>query len=154
VFFHGIGLLFLNIHGTGERHTHVVAILEEIYNECSNIDRIWLCYDVGCKFETVAKMLLPGKNITPRIGQFHLLGHGLSCQVNYNTTRTTGFGLMVGEELEQLWLYIQHLIQSGRVSSFPRKWQKLDSWLLYLAQRMREIMGLNLQRRWKRMNEI
>jgi hypothetical protein len=154
VCFHGIGLRFLNIHGTGERHTHVVAILEEIYNEHSDIDRIRLCYDVGCKFETAAKTLLPGKNITPRIGRFHLLGHGLSCQVNYNTTRTTGFGLMVGEELEQLWSYIQHLIRSGRVSSSPRKRQKLDSCLLYLAQRMREIMGLNLQRRWKRMNEI
>jgi len=154
VSFHGIGLWFLNIHGTGECHTHVVAILKEIYKECSDIHRIRLCYDVGCKFETAAKTLLPGKNITPCIGRFHLLGHGLSYQVNNNTTRTTGFGLMVGEELEQLWSYIQHLIQSGRVSSSSRKWQKLDSCLLYLAQRMRGIMGLNLQRRWKRMNEI
>jgi len=61
---------------------------------------------------------------------------------------------MVGKVLEQLWSYIQHLIPSGRVPSSPRKQQELDSCLLYLAQRMREIMGLNLQRRWKRMNEI
>jgi hypothetical protein len=120
VCFDGIRLRFLNIHGTRKRHTHVVAILEEINNERSDIAHIKLCYEVGCKFEIAAKMLLSGKNITPPIGRFHLLGHGLSCQVNYNTTRTTGFGLMVGEELEQLWSYIQHLIRSGRVSSFPR----------------------------------
>jgi hypothetical protein len=154
VCFHGIGLKFLNIHCAGERHPYIVAILEEIYIERSDIDRIHLCYNVGCKFETAAKTLLPRRNITPRIGRFHLLGYRLSCQVNYNTTRTTGYGIMVGEELEQLWSYIQHLIQSGRVSSSPRTRQKLDSPLLYLAQRMREIMGLNLQRRWKMMNEI
>jgi hypothetical protein len=99
---HGIGLRFLNIHGTGERHTLVVAIFEEINNKRSAIDRIGLCYNVGCKFETAAKILLPRKTITPHIGRFHLLGHGVSCQVNYNTTRTTGLDLMAGKELEQL----------------------------------------------------
>jgi len=73
VCFHGIGLWFLNIHATGERHTHVVAILEEIYNERSNIDCIRLCCNVGCTFETAMKTLLSGKNITPCIGRFHPL---------------------------------------------------------------------------------
>ena len=89
-------------------------------------------------------LTLPQINITPGIECFNLLGNGLSCQVNYNPTRDNGFGLMVGEELEQLWLYIQHLIWSGRVSSSLRKLQKLDSHLLYLAQKMREKMWFNL----------
>ena len=154
VCFHGIGLRFLNIHGTGERHTHAIALLEEILQERSDIKHTRLCYDVACKFENAVKTLLPDHNITARIGRFHLLGHGLSCQVNCNPVRTPGFGLMVGEELEQLWSYIQHLIRPGRVSSSPRKRQKLDSCLLYLGQRGRETMGLNLQRRWKKMNEV
>jgi len=43
---HGIRVRFINIHGTGERHAHVVAIHEEIYNERCDIYRIRLCYDV------------------------------------------------------------------------------------------------------------
>ena len=154
VCFHSVGLRFLNIHGAGERHTHTIALLEEILQERSDIKHTRLCYDVACKFDNAIKDLLPENNITPRIGRFHLLGHGLSCQINYNSISTPGFGLTVGEELEQLWSYIQHLIRSGRVSSSPRKRQKLDSCLLYLAQLGREMMGLNLERRWKRMNEI
>ena len=154
VCFHGVGLRFLNIHGTGERNTHAIALLEEILQERSDIRHTRLCYDVACKFDNAIKALLPRKNITPQIGRFHLLGHGLSCQVNYNPIRTPGLGLMVGEELEQLWSFIQHLIRSGRVSSSPRKRQKLDSCLLYLAQRGREMMGLNLERRWEKMQEI
>jgi hypothetical protein len=110
VCFHGSGLRFLNIPGTGERHTGGVAILEEIFNERSDINPIRLCDDVNCKFETPAPTLLPGTNLTPCIGHFHLLGHGVSCQANYNTTGTTGFGLIVGEDMEQLWSYIQQLI--------------------------------------------
>ena len=142
------------IHRTGERHTHTIALLEEILQERSDIKHTRLYYNVAYKFDNAQKALLPENNITPRIGWFHLLSHGLSCQINYNSIMMPGFGLTVGEELEQLWSYIQHLIQSGRVSSLPRKRQKLDSCLLYLPQRGRKMMGLNLKQWWKRINEI
>ena len=98
VWFHSVGLRFLNIHGTGERHTHTIALLEEILQGRSDIKHTRLCY-VACKFDNAIKAVLPENNITPR---FHLLGHGLSCQINYNSIRMPGFGLMVGEELKQL----------------------------------------------------
>ena len=47
VCFHGVWLRFLNIHGTGERHTHTITLLEEILQERSDIKHTRLYYD--CK---------------------------------------------------------------------------------------------------------
>jgi hypothetical protein len=60
----------------------------------------------------------------------------------------------VGEEPEHLWYQISHLIRSGRVSSGPRRTQKIDSTAIYNAQRYRENMGDNLDRRWTKMLEM
>jgi hypothetical protein len=62
-----------------------------------------------------------------------------------------GFGLMVGEEVEQLWSMLRRLIPSGRYSSGPRRKQKIDSCGLFLAQRQRESFGENLSKRWQTM---
>jgi len=62
-----------------------------------------------------------------RIGRFHLYGHELRCHILYNLLRTEGFGLMVGEEVEQLWFMLSNLIRPGRYSSGPQRTQKIDA---------------------------
>jgi hypothetical protein len=68
--------------------------------------------------------------------------------------RTDGFGLMVGEEPELIWFLMNLLVKIGRVSSGPRKAQKIDSWGLYNAKRMQQAIGENLSRRWKKMLQL
>jgi hypothetical protein len=51
----------------------------------------------------------------------------MRCHVLYNLLRTHGFGLMVGEEVEQLWFMLRGLIKTGRVSSGPRRSQIIDT---------------------------
>ena len=88
VCFHGVGLRFLNIHGTGQCHTHAIALLEETLQECSDSTPAY-AMTLLANSTSAIKALLPGHSITTRIGRFHLLGHGLSCQVNYNPVRDT-----------------------------------------------------------------
>jgi hypothetical protein len=38
--FHGMALRFLNMHGTGERHTHALALLESILDEKADIKKL------------------------------------------------------------------------------------------------------------------
>jgi hypothetical protein len=154
--FHGIALRFLNMHGTGERHTHAEAILRSLLSEVDDVKDFKICYDVACVFDPAIKKMLADKdcNIQVRIGRFHLYAHGISCQINYSTLRTEGYGLMVGEEPEQVWYGMNHLVRPGRVSSGPRRSQSIDVFGLHNAFRMQSMIGLNLQRRFKKMQEI
>ncbi|KAI5813854.1 hypothetical protein BZA77DRAFT_346107 [Pyronema omphalodes] len=61
---------------------------------------------------------------------------------------------MVGEEIEQHWYMLSHLIASGRVTSGPRKMQKIDSCSLSIARRALETFGKNLERRWKKTKQM
>jgi hypothetical protein len=85
--FHGIALRFLNMHGTGERHTHAEAILRSLLSEVDDVKDVKICYDVACVFDPAIKKMLADKdcNIQVRIGRFHLYAHGISCQINYST---------------------------------------------------------------------
>jgi hypothetical protein len=58
--------------------------------------------------------------VEARIGRFHLYGHEYSCNVLYKLLHLANYSLIVGEKAEQLWYMMQHLIQSGRVSSSSR----------------------------------
>jgi hypothetical protein len=158
--FHGTNLRFLNIYGVGERQSHAFAlldaILEEIESDTPKFDKIKLCYDVACVFQSALwrRDEKWEEKLVARIGRFHLYGHELGCHVLFNILRTEGYGLTVGEEPEHLWYQISHLIRSGRVSSGPRRTQKIDSTAIYNAQRYRENMGDNLDRRWTKMLEM
>lgn len=157
--YHGVALRFLNMHSTGERHTHAHSILANISEEvrrtidpedCTTLN---ICYDIACVFERAIYRLMPKERerLRVRIGRFHQFAHGIGCHINYSTMRTDGYGLMVGEEPEQIWFQMSSLIRSGRVSSGPRRTQKIDSWGLYNSQRMQSILGQNIHRRWAKM---
>src|SRR5205085_9836064 len=92
-----------------------------------------LCYDVACVFESTVHHYRSDlkERLRARIGRFHLYGHEHSCHILFNLLRTPGYGLMVGEEPEHLWFVLLHLIYSGRVSSGPRRTQKIDTCGLY-----------------------
>jgi len=51
----------------------------------------------------------------------------MRCHVLYNLLTTKGFGLMVGEEVEQLWFMLKGLIKTGQVSSGLRRSQYIDT---------------------------
>jgi hypothetical protein len=154
--FHGIGVRYLNLYGGNERYSHGIRLLEVMHSDCPEATKMRVCYDVACEFESTVRSFDNDwlKDVSIRIGRFHLYGHQLRCHILYNLLRTQGFGLMVGEEVEQLWSMLRHQIPSGRHSSGPRRTQKLDSCGLFLAQRQRENFGENLYKRWEKMLKI
>ena len=151
--YHGTPLRFLNMHGSGERHSHAEAILLSIFSELREFGEILICYDVACVFEAAVWKDLPEyeDKIKVRIGRFHVYAHGLSCQILYSTMRTAGYGFTNGEEPEHTWYQLSPLIRSGRVSSGPHRTQKIDCAGLHIARGYREFLGRNLDRRWKKM---
>jgi hypothetical protein len=155
--FHGMALRFLNMHGTGERHTHALALLEDILEEKPDLQKLRLCYDVACVFGPALQHLLPAEQsakITAAIGRFHIYAHQFECHIRFNTLRKEGFGLMVGEEPEFIWSWISHLVAANRVSSGPRRTQNIDSCALHIARRIRETFGNNLDRRLQKAEEM
>jgi hypothetical protein len=153
--FHGIPLRYLNIHGTGERQAHGVALVKHILEHDSAM-KVRLCYDVSCVFVPALERLLPedSSRVKGAIGRFHIYAHRYACHVLWSTLRLKGFGLMVGEEIEQHWYMLSHLVASGRVTSGPRKMQKIDSCSLSIARRALETFGKNLERRWIKARQI
>lgn len=145
---HGTSLRYLNIF-TGERQTHVTALLQSVLSELPEIKLLRLCYDVACVFGPALKDLIPAQaeKIEAKIGRFHIYGHGMSCFTLYNLIRCRGWGLMVGEENEYDWSRMAHFVASGRVSSAPRKTQRIDSYGLYTARAFKERMGTILMQR-------
>jgi hypothetical protein len=149
--FHGVALRYLNMHGTGERQSHGMRILQAILDEAPSLKRLRLCYDVACVFGAAAKRALPpeqAEKLDPAIGRFHIYAHKLKCHINFGTLRKKGFGLMRGEEPEINWSLIAHLISANRVSSGPRRTQNIDACALYHAIRMHLIFGKNLDSRF------
>lgn len=61
---------------------------------------------------------------------------------------------MVGEENEYDWARMAHLVASGRVSSAPRRSQKIDSYALFTSRRFKERMGGILSQRYKKALEV
>jgi hypothetical protein len=153
--FHGIPLRYLNIHGTGERQAHGAALLKHILDYDTDMN-IRLCYDVSCVFVPALERLLPedAHRVKGAIGRFHIYAHRYACHVLWSTLRLKGFGLMVGEEIEQHWYMLAHLIPSGRVTTGPRKMQKIDSCSLSITRIALERFGKNLERRWKKARKV
>jgi len=135
---HGVNLRFLNIYGGGERQCHRIRLIEAVLHEVPHFAELKLCHDVACVFESALYRYNPDwmEVVEARIGRFHLYAHEYRCHVLYNLLHTAYYGLMVGEEPENLWYMMQHLIRSGRVSSTSRRTQKIDSfgryWPIYL----------------------
>jgi hypothetical protein len=94
--FHGIGVRYLNLFGGNERYSHAMRLLEAM--------QMRVCYKVACEFESTVRDYDDEwlKDVSVRIGRFHLYGYQLRCHILYNLLRTEGFGLMVGEEGAQL----------------------------------------------------
>jgi hypothetical protein len=108
--FHGIGVRYLNLFGGNERYSHAMRLLEAM-------QQMRVCYDVACEFESTVRDYDDEwlKDVSVRISRFHLYGHQLRCHILYNLLRTEGFGLMVGEEVEQRWsIFLQPIVSSRR----------------------------------------
>jgi hypothetical protein len=155
--FHGVGLRYLNMHGTGERHSHGIRLLQAILEEAPALQKLRLCYDVACVFGAAAqRALVPeqAEKLDPAIGRFHIYAHKLKCHINFGTLRKKGFGLMRGEEPELNWSLIAHLIPANRVSSGPRRTQNIDACALYHSIRTHLTFGKNLESRFRKALEM
>jgi hypothetical protein len=108
--FHEIGVRYLNQLGGNERYSHAMRLVEA--------SLLPVCYDVACEFESTVRSYNDEwlNDVSVRIGRFRLYGHQLRCHILYNLLRTEGFGLMVGEEVEQLSYMLQHLIAPSRTT--------------------------------------
>lgn len=148
---HGIGIRLLNIHDSGERHSHGISLLKSI-NEEIGPEKLNLCYDIACRFENAIQRRIP--SCVARIGQFHIYGHEGRCLSLYSSLRTHGYGLFVGEEPEQFWFQASHLVRPGKISSSARKGISLDLWSRGNAHRQRENLGTTMNRKWKKMKEV
>lgn len=150
---HGTFLRALNFYRSGERQTHVAALLRSVFEDQDighQISKVRLCYDIACQFDNALKRVLrddQSSRVESRINRFHIYGHQYSCHVLYNLLRTNGWGLMNGEEIERLWAALRHLVRAGRVCTGPRKAQRVDAGIMHLARNTRENMGTNLARR-------
>ena len=152
---HGIGLRYLNMHRSRERHTHGIALLDHILDE-SELD-IRLCYDVGCVFGPAIPRLLPlekANRVITAIGRFHIYAHQYGCHIQWNATRTKGFACTSGENCEPNWSLMSHMVAPNRVSSGPRRMQNIDAFTIYNSARSLRVFGQTLKRRWERMLAI
>ena len=152
---HGIGLRYLNMHRSGERHTHGITLLDHILDE-SELD-IRLCYDVGCIFGPAIPRLLPlekANRVMTAIGRFHIYAHQYGCHIQWNATRTKGFACTSSENCEPNWLLMSHMVAPNRVSSGPRRMQNIDAFTIYNSAQSLRVFGQILKRRWERMLAI
>jgi hypothetical protein len=118
--FHGIGVRYLNLFGGNERYCHAMRLPEAMHADCPEATQMRVCYDLACdlacEFESTVRDYDDEwlKDVSVRIGPFHLYGHQLRCHILYNLLRTEGFVLMVGKEVEQRWSIFLPPIASSR----------------------------------------
>jgi hypothetical protein len=131
--FHGVNLRFLNIYGGGERQSNGIKLIEGGLHKVFHFAELKLSYDVACVFESSLYCYNPDwiEVVEARIGRFHIYAHQYWCHVLYNILHTTNYNLLVGEDPDNLWYVMQHLMRSGRVSSSSRQTQKIDSFGRY-----------------------
>lgn len=152
---HGVGLRLLNIHGTGERHGHGEALLDNIIQEAKP-KAVLGCYDIACKFKKPVERLV-AKHQCPihmALGQFHMHCHRGECRILFSPLRLKGIGLTVGEDPEMWWSQAMHLVKYGRIMSAGHRTTLLDAFAISNANRQREKMGWMFNTKWERMLEV
>ncbi|XP_028415625.1 uncharacterized protein LOC114538982 isoform X2 [Dendronephthya gigantea] len=102
---HGIPMDFLNLKG-GERLAYGVYLLSCLTTRTAKSGvTVHFMYDICCLLESHLKkqnnneLLSCIKLACP---QFHVYGHGATCQLMYSPRRLDGWGLIDGEVLERL----------------------------------------------------
>jgi hypothetical protein len=130
---HGVNVTFLNIYGDGKRRSHGIRCIEAVMQEVSHFAELKLCYDVASVFESALYCYNQDwkEVVEVRIGRLHIFGHQYWCHVLYNLLHLANYGLMGGEDPEQLWYMMQYFIQVGRVSSSSLQMQKIYSFGRY-----------------------
>ncbi|XP_020609616.1 uncharacterized protein LOC110048175 [Orbicella faveolata] len=69
--------------------------------------------------------------------QFHVYGHGATCQLLYSTRRLEGWGLVDGEMLERLWSYLGLFRKMTKEMSSSHREDVLSDALFYLAKKLK-----------------
>ena len=115
------------------------AFASSIANDLdAGISRLLVTYDIACQWSVNLQRrlstYLPPLNLDltqitshrTAVPKFHLVGHGLSCQVRYNLALMDGVGLTHGEGVETVWSHSTSLATWSRENGPAAHHQVLD----------------------------
>ncbi|XP_028407836.1 uncharacterized protein LOC114530414 [Dendronephthya gigantea] len=86
--------------------------------------------------------------------QFHVYGHGATCQLMCSPRRLDGWGLVDGEVLERLWSYLRLFRKMTKEMSASHREDILSDALYYYTKRQRSKTVLLLRVQHKRCQEL
>ena len=132
----GVVLRFYNIPGTGERLAYGHRLIDEVLQDPSCPDSVFVLYDIGCVFKKYlrARMGTEYDRLTFGIGIFHVYAHEYACQVKYSPRFLEGIGWKDGEVCERLWSSLRHEIPANRSSSSYARLQNLTHGAIELGE--------------------
>ncbi|CAB3984027.1 Hypothetical predicted protein [Paramuricea clavata] len=156
---HGIPMKFLNLKG-GERLGYAVYMLKDMIERKGNNIDIHFMYDICCLF----KEHLKKQNMTDLLSQiqlacpqFHVYGHGATCQtvgLLYSPRRLEGWGMVDGEVMERLWSYLRLFRKMTKEMTASHRENILSDALYFYAKKQRSKIVLLLKAQKQRCAEL
>jgi hypothetical protein len=140
----------------GENFETVWMVWRSVIDELPKQAKVFLQYDLACKFEPYIKRdpelaeRLSRGNIVTSLNAFHVYSHQLSCQLKYGPLQVIGLGRTCGESVERNWASKMQLIPIGRISSAAHRHQIEHAHNLQIAKTRRAQIPYHLARRRKR----
>lgn len=103
------------------------------------IKHLVVTYDIGCQWGKKLRQRLPEytatkevhlnllKSLRFAVPKFHLIGHGKSCQLDYNLAFMRGVGMTHGENVETIWSHSTSLATWSRENGPGARHALLDT---------------------------
>ncbi|KAI0057483.1 hypothetical protein BV25DRAFT_1812316 [Artomyces pyxidatus] len=145
----------------GERYCNMdFILLGMIARTAADMKKMVLTYDIACQysknflrrmaqFPVEFQIDISETDITFLIPKFHLLAHGVPCQVSYSLNFTEGVGRTCGEGIEAGWADTNGASLSTREMSGEGRHEALDDFLSAINWRKTIGLGAQLHRALK-----
>ena len=142
---HGTGIRCLNLYG-GEDRGSTLRLVQSISENLPADSKIYLLYDIACKFHPYLKRVDPGlaARITSSLNAFHVFCHDIVCQLQWGPRQIKGLGEFDGEGCERLWAGLRYLVSALRFSSAQNRIDLLDARILYRGRAARRSLCASL----------
>ncbi|XP_014671057.1 PREDICTED: uncharacterized protein LOC106811852 isoform X2 [Priapulus caudatus] len=137
----------------GERLAYPEFLAKHLCMEAGP-QKVILLYDIACVLENHIELsTLPNENVTFAVPIFHMYGHNVACQVQYNPRRIEGMGLTDGEGVERLWSFLRRFSNITKEMTPSHRNLLLDDALLHFGEKLRSQQGDFLKRLLKKAKE-
>ncbi|KAI0054927.1 hypothetical protein BV25DRAFT_1922257 [Artomyces pyxidatus] len=145
----------------GERYCNMdFVLLSTIAKTAEHLKTMVLSYDIACQysknflkrmadFPTAFHIDVTDTSLTFVVPKFHLLAHGVSCQVSYSLNFTEGVGRTCGEGIEAGWSETNGAALSTREMSSESRHEILNDFFGAINWRKVISMGDQLQKSLK-----